>query len=84
VIEAVTIATSVLVGALVGRWWVVVLAVPAGIFAQSVFSFEGFSDTEVAVLFGIVPRSVWWWMSASGLVVGVCLRKFLSALSSAG
>jgi hypothetical protein len=73
VLEAVTIVVSVLVGAAVGRWWIVLLAIPAGFLAQSIFSFEGFTDLEVGVLFGIAV--------AVGLVVGTAVRK-LSARRS--
>lgn len=74
--ETVIVATSVLVGALVGRWWIVILAVPAGLAAQSAYSFEGFSDTEVGVLFGIAV--------AIGLVVGTAVRKVLGILARQG
>lgn len=75
-IEGSTIAASVVVGALVGRWWSIVFAVPAGFIAQSMFSFEGFSDTEVAVLFGIA--------SAIGLAIGTALRKGAALLIREG
>jgi len=66
-LEAFTLVASALVGALVGRWWSIVLAVPAGLVASNTFSFEGFSSAEVGVLFGIA--------AAIGLVAGVGLRK---------
>ena len=57
------IAVSIFIGAVIGRWWSVVLAAPAGLLAASAFEFEGFSRTEVAVLTGLVSQpalpSVW-------------------------
>lgn len=64
---------SVLAGAVIGRWWSIVLAVPAGVAAASTFSFEGFSDAGVGVLFGIAV--------AIGLVAGTALRKAIGALN---
>ena len=72
-IEDTTIAASLLVGALIGRWWSIALAVPAGLIGQSMYSWEGASDTEVGVLFGIA--------SAIGLVVGTVLGKILRRLA---
>lgn len=71
-IEGLTFAVSGLAGALVARWWVLVLAVPGGLIAAGIFSFEGFSDTEVGVLFGIAV--------VIGLAVGVVVGKGLRKL----
>ena len=62
-----TLALGILIGVLVGRWWAILLALPAALLASSVFSFEGFSDGEIAVLFGSGV--------ALGLTVGVIVRK---------
>jgi hypothetical protein len=67
--EATTLVASIALGALIGRWWSIALAVPAGFIAQSVYSFEGFSNTEVGILFGIA--------TVVGLAVGTVLRKGL-------
>jgi hypothetical protein len=62
-----TLALGILIGVLVGRWWAIVLALPAALLASSMFSFEGFSDGEIAVLHGIAV--------ALGLTLGVITRK---------
>ena len=72
-LEGSTLIVSVLVGALVGRWWALLLAFPAGVIAASTFSFEGFSDAEVGTLFGIAV--------AVGLIAGVALRKGVGRFS---
>jgi len=74
--EATTIGLSLLAGFVIGRWWSVLLAVPVGFLAQSAYSFEGFSDAEVGVLFGIA--------AAVGLVVGTGARKLVGALMRNG
>ena len=66
-LEATTLAVAILIGVYVGRWWVIVLALPAGLLASARYSFEGFSGGEVAVLFGIAV--------AFGLTLGVIARK---------
>jgi hypothetical protein len=66
-LEVTTIAVGVLIGVIIGRWWSILFALPAGLVAQSMYSFEGFSDTGVAVLFGIAV--------AIGLALGVLVRK---------
>ena len=48
-LEVETIAVGVVIGATIGRWWSILLVVPAGLVAQGMYSFEGFSDTGVAV-----------------------------------
>ncbi len=65
-------AAGVFVGALVARWWSVVLAVPVGVIASTMLSLEGLSGTEVGVLSGIV--------TAIGLVIGTALRKVVASL----
>lgn len=69
--EVTTIGLSLVAGFVVGRWWSALLALPVALVAQSAFSFEGFSDAEVGVLFGIA--------SAIGLIVGTGARKLLGA-----
>ena len=72
-LEASTLIVSVLLGPLIGRWWSIILAVPAGLVAAATFSFEGFSDAEVGILFGIAI--------AIGLVVRTALRNGVRMLS---
>jgi hypothetical protein len=66
-LEVTTTLVGVLIGVIIGRWWSILFALPAGLVAQSMYSFEGFSDTGVAVLFGIAV--------AIGLALGVLVRK---------
>jgi hypothetical protein len=73
VIEAVTLLLSLAVGVLIVRWWALVLAVPVGLIASSTFSFEGFSDAEVGVLFGVAV--------VIGLATGVLVGKGLRSLA---
>ena len=70
--ETAIIVVILFVGAAVGRWWSVVLAIPAGLLAGATYEFEGFSDTEMAVLTGIVV--------AICLVAGTAGRKAAHAL----
>jgi hypothetical protein len=72
VFETVTLALSIAAGAVIARWWALVLAVPAGLIAARTFSFGGFSDAEVGLVFGI-PVLL-------GLAVGVVLGKGLRRL----
>jgi hypothetical protein len=75
-LEVTTIAVGVLIGVIIGRWWSILFALPAGLVAQSMYSFEGFSDTGVAVLFGIAV--------AIGLALGVLVRKGIGRWVSEG
>jgi hypothetical protein len=75
-LEVTTIAVGLLIGVIIGRWWSILFALPAGLVAQSMYSFEGFSDTGVAVLFGIAV--------AIGLALGVLVRKGIGRWVSEG
>ena len=66
-LEAATLALGGLTGAVLGRWWAVALAVPAGLAAASAYSVEGFSPLEVGVLFGVAV--------AVALSAGVTVRN---------
>ena len=68
--EATIIGVGLPAGILIGRWWSVVLAVPAGLYGQSAYSFEGFSDDAVGLLYGIT--------AAIGLVAGTAVRKLVT------
>lgn len=65
--ETSAIIFGVLVGALIGQWWAVLLALPFGVFAAIRFDIEGFSDAEIATLSSFVV--------AISLAAGVVLRK---------
>jgi hypothetical protein len=67
------IILGVVLGALIGRWWVILLAVPFGVFAAITIDIEGLSDTEIAALtiFAV----------AVSLAAGVILRKGIGWLS---
>jgi uncharacterized membrane protein YfcA len=62
---------SFLIGVIVDRWWAAVLVIPVGYIASTTCWFEGFSDAELGVLFGIA--------AAVGIAVGVPTRKTPSA-----
>jgi hypothetical protein len=64
----VLIGLGLVLGALIGRWWSIALAVPAGLIGSSTYSWEGFSDTEVAVAIGSTV--------AIGLALGTAIRKY--------
>lgn len=66
-VEVAIVVLAVLLGALIGRWWSIALALPAALVGGSVFSFEGFTGAEVALLLGVA--------SAVGLALGTGLRK---------
>jgi hypothetical protein len=76
VVTGVLIGLGVVFGALIGRWWSIALAVPAGLIGSSRYSWEGFSDTEVAVAIGSTV--------AIGLVIGIGIRKYLDRVRSNG
>lgn len=71
--EVTIIVASVLAGAAIGRWWSVMLAIPAGYLAARSYSFEGFSEAEVGLLVGIAV--------AVGLAIGTAVRRGIGVLA---
>ena len=62
-----------MVGALAGRWWVLLLSLPIGIVGGAYFDFEGMSSTEEGLLVGLA--------AALSLAVGILARQLLAAIA---
>lgn len=74
--EAGILTASILVGAVIGRWWSIALAVPGGFAAGQALEFEGLTDVEMSLLTGFAV--------AIGLAVGAAARKGLGLLGRGG